>query len=142
MAQLSSVVQADEPLARYIFYSNHFSRTGPKRQAFAPYKNEVSVMRHQNCCLDELIKIGNTVGGRRGRPVKAIASIVTRDVRAVDELDVVPDTRRGQHYRHANIVKFRQEVAQQKQQASRLAEKASLIYRSRRDGLNGRANSC
>lgn len=39
--KLNKIVENDEPLARYIFYKNHFSKEKKrvKRQAFMPYKN-------------------------------------------------------------------------------------------------------
>jgi len=58
---LSSFVYNDEPLTRYIFSKEHYSRNGKrvKRQAFMPPSNKkLSVIRSQNCSENSVLKIG------------------------------------------------------------------------------------
>ena len=105
--QLSKTVQNDEPLARYIFSKHHFSeeKKRVKRQAFLPpkNKNKISVIRHKDCPESCILKIGKKIEKIRNNSLKAFCSILTRDVRAINNLDVESDTSRGQHRRHANI---------------------------------------
>ena len=106
--KLSKIVEDDEPLARYIFYNSYFSKEKKrvKRQTFMPYKNKVSVFRHKNCPEDCILKIGKKIEKNRDNSLKAICSILTRDVRSVNGLNVESDTSMGQHRRHANIINF------------------------------------
>lgn len=127
--ELPTAVAANELLARYIFYSKHFSSKGPKRQAFEPYKGSVSVTRYNNDNLREAVCIGHQVGQKRDKPLKAVASISARCVRSV-ELEVVADTEHNQHPWHANIKNFSLEKAQSKRQASKLAQLARIVHTS------------
>ena len=122
-----------EPLARYIFSSNYFSKEKKriKQGAFLPppSRNEVSVMRHQGFGLDSLIGHGQSVGASRLRPqsLKAIASIMTARARLVEGVSVVSDTSKGQHERHANIHFAQYVTAKLRQKAKDLADQASLL---------------
>ena len=105
---LNETIEDSEPLARYIFDKDYFSKKDNriKRQAFMPPKNktEVSVIRHKNCPQNCILRIGKKL---RDKSLKAVGSILTEDVRSIDGLDVEPDTSKGQHRRHANIKSFR-----------------------------------
>ena len=126
--KLSEIIEEEEPLARYIFSKNHFSLNKPKRQAFMPYRNKVSVIRHKNCPQDCLLKIGKKMETNRRQTLKAISSILTKEVRSINGLDVESDTSGGQHRRHANIKNFNNyKEAQIRQLATKLANKAQLI---------------
>ncbi len=108
-SKLNPVVEDDEPLGRYIFSKNHYSKENQrvKRQAFMPPENgkKLSVMRHKNCSEDCILKIGKQLEKERKQSLKALCSILTKDARSLD-LDVVSDTGNNQHRRHANIINF------------------------------------
>ena len=108
-SELNYTVEDDEPLGRYIFSKNHYSKEQKrvKRQVFMPPKNEkrLSVMRHKNCSEDCILKIGKQLEKQRKQSLKALCSILTKDVRGL-YLDVVSDTSNNQHRRHANIINF------------------------------------
>lgn len=124
---LEKVIEDDEPLARYIYEKSHFSRENKriKQQAFYPPKDKttVSVIRHKGCPKDCILKIGENL---RNKNVKAVGSILTEDVRSINDLDVESDVSQNQHRRHANIKKFTK--ALKKQLAGKLAKKANLLY--------------
>ena len=132
--KLSSVVENDEPLARYIFNKKHFSKENNriKRQVFMPppkNKDKISVIRHKNCLKDEILKIGNKQGSYSNRSLKAVGSIVTSNVRSINNLDVEADTSGGQHKRHANIKGFCNYTdAKTRDIAQKLANKTHLLY--------------
>lgn len=125
--KLNHVVGDDEPLARYIFSKDHFSKEilRVKRQAFMPPKNtnKLSVFRHKNCHEDCILKIGKKIEKTREQSLKAYCSVQTEDVRAINNLDVVSDTSNNQHRRHANIINFHE--AKIREIADDLAELAS-----------------
>ncbi|MDE0092080.1 MAG: hypothetical protein OXN83_02200 [Oligoflexia bacterium] len=123
--KLSQVVEDNEPLARYIFSKEHYSKEKKrvKRQAFLPKQNTVSVIRHKNCPKDCILKIGKKLEKSRVSSLKAWCSIQTQDVRSIDSLDIVSDTSNNQHRRHANIINFPD--AKIRQIADDLAELAS-----------------
>lgn len=108
-AKLSQIVENDELLGRYIFSKEHYSKENKrvKRQAFMPPKNEnrLSVFRHKGCSEDCILKIGKQLEKQRTQSLKALCSILTKDVRVLD-LDVISDTSNNQHRRHANIINF------------------------------------
>ena len=129
---LSSIVEDEEPLARYIFSKSHFRRANGsiKSQAFMPnqYKKTVSIIRHKDCSETCLLKIGKNMETKRGHSLKAVCSLSAKNVRSIDGLDVESDTSRGQHRRHANIMGFNNWTdAKIRQIAKELAEKADLL---------------
>ncbi len=131
---LSSIVEDEEPLARYIFSKSHFRRANGsiKFQAFMPnlnlVKKTVSVIRHKDCSETCLLKIGKNMATKRGHSLKAVCSLSAKNVRSIDGLDVESDTSRGQHRRHANIMGFNNWIdAKIRQIAKELAEKADLL---------------
>ena len=129
---INAFVRDDELLARYIFSKSHFSENRIKRHAFMPYKSKVSVMRYgkKEGYLNCLLQIGEKIEKSRNNSLKAIASILTKDVRSINGLDVEPDTSNRQHRRHANIKNFDQYTdAKIRQIAQKLAEKSHLIYK-------------
>ena len=129
--KLPENVGDDEPLARFIFSSSHFSKkTGRiKRQLFMPYKGKVSVIRHKNCPEDCLLKIGKIIENKRDNSLKAMSSVLTEDVRLINDLDVESDTSGGQHRRHANIKNFgNYNEAKIKQIARKLAQKTNVLH--------------
>ena len=128
--KLDDIVKNDEPLARYIFSTAHFSTGRIKRQAFMPPfgKSYVSVMRHKNCPKDCLLKIGKQI--EKNRSLKAVGSILTDDVRAINNLDVESDISDGQHRRHANIKNFNNYTdAKLREVAQQLTKKADLLFK-------------
>lgn len=130
--EINAFVRDDELLARYIFSKNHFSNNRVKRHAFMPYKFKVSVMRYEKKehYLNCLLQIGEKMGEDRNNSLKAIASILTQDIRSINGLDVESDTSNKQHRRHANIKNFNQYTdAKIRQIAQKLAEKSRLIYK-------------
>ena len=125
---LDSIIQDDEPLARYIFSKSHFSKDRIKLQAFMPSNGTVSVIRHKGCSEDCILKIGCKIESRREHSLKIVCSILTRVVRSVNGLDVKPDTSKDQHRRHANIINFtKYDDAKIRKSAKKLAERASLL---------------
>ena len=109
-SKLNPIVEDDEPLGRYIFSKNHYSKENQrvKRQAFMPpprNEKKLSVMRHKNCSKDCILKIGKQLEKERKQSLKALCSIRTKNVRDLG-LDVVSDTSNNQHRRHANIINF------------------------------------
>ena len=127
---LNPDVEDSEPLARFIFSRNHFSKTEKRirRQAFLPHKNKISVIRHRDCPKQCLLKIGQNLEKLRGINMKAVCSVLTEDVRKVNNLNVVSDTSCGQHRRHANIQNFSNyNEAKIKQLAQKIADKAELL---------------
>lgn len=106
--KLSKNVQNDEPLARYIFSKNNFSKENKKikRNAFMPPKNKntISVIRHKDCSEVDILKIGKIMGENRSASLKAYCSVLTKEVREINDLDVQSDTNNNQHKRHANII--------------------------------------
>ena len=129
--ELNSFVEDYEPLARYIFSESHFTKQRVKRHAFMPYKDKVSVIRHEECeecSIDYILKIGRQMEKDRRQSLKAIASILTLDVRSINNLDVESDTSNNQHKRHANIKNFHgYNDAKIRQLAQELAKKTSLL---------------
>ena len=132
---LPDSVSNNEPLARYIFDRKHFSKENKriKEHAFMPPKGKitVSVIRYTDCTEACILKIGEEIGVARNRTLKAVGSILTKDVLAVNNnLKVEADTERGQHRRHANIVFNGGDYsdAKTKEIAQDLAKKASLLY--------------
>ena len=128
--ELSENVADDEPLARFIFSNSHFSKETRrvKRQAFMPRNGKVSVIRHKNCPEDCLLKIGKIMEKKRDNSLKAVSSVLTKDVRLINGLDVESDISGEQHRRHANIKNFgNYNEAKIKQIARKLAQKANLI---------------
>ena len=106
--KLSKTVQDDEPLARYIFSKSHFSKENKRirPQAFMPPKNKntISVIRHKECSEIDILKIGKIMGKNRTTSLKAYCSVLTKEVRTINDLDVQSDTSNNQHKRHANII--------------------------------------
>ena len=106
--ELSKTVQDNELLARYIFSKSHFSKENKriKPQAFIPPKNKntISVIRQNECSKTDILKIGKTIEETRGSSLKAYCSVLTKEVRAINDLDVKSDTSNNQHKRHANII--------------------------------------
>ena len=128
--ELSPLIKDDEPLARYIFSKSHFTQQRVKRQAFMPYKDKVSMIRHKECLIDYMLKIGKQLGENRRERLKAIASILTQNVRSINGLDVESDTSNKQHIRHANIKNFHgYNDAKIRQLSQKLADKARLLHR-------------
>ncbi len=130
---LPGFVLDNEPLARYIFDKNHFSKEKRriKRQAFMPpkAKKTVSVIRYTNCAKDCILKIGKKTGAVSKRELKAVGSILTKDALSVNNLKVEADAGGSHHRRHANIVFGGDYVsAKKRQMAQDLAKKASLLY--------------
>ena len=126
--ELSPLIEDDEPLARYIFSKSHFTKQRVKRQAFMPLKDKVSVIRHKECLIDYILKIGKQMEKNRRERLKAIASVLTQDVRSMNGLDVESDTSDKQHKRHANIKNFHgYNDAKIRQLAQKLADKARLL---------------
>jgi len=125
--ELNEVIENDEPLARYIYEKKHFSKENKrvKEQAFHPPKDKttVSVIRHKDCPKDCILKIGEKL---RNKNVKAVGSILTKDVRSMNGLDVESDTSGNQHRRHANIRNFTK--ALKKKLAQGLARETTLLY--------------
>lgn len=124
--KLNPRIEDNEPLARYLFSEKHFSKEKQrvKRQAFMPTKeNKVSVIRHKDCPEDCALKIGKKLEDTRTTSLKAFCSILTKDVRAINNLNVVSDTSNYQHRRHANIIGFSE--AKMRAIADDLAELAS-----------------
>ena len=73
-----------------------------------PSKNKkLSVMRHKNCSPPEILKIGSEIGNTRNSSLKAFCSILAKEVRSINSLDVESDTNNKQHKRHANIIHFK-----------------------------------
>ena len=131
---LSSIVEDEESLARYIFSKSHKRANGSiKFQAFMPnlnlVKKTVSVIRHKNCFETCLLKIGKNMETNRGHSLKAVCSLSAKKVRSIEGLDVESDTSRGQHRRHANIMGFNNCIddAKIRQIAKELAEKVDLL---------------
>ena len=129
---LPESVLNNEPLARYIFDKEHFSKEKKriKRQAFMPPKgkNTVSVIRYTSCPRDCILKIGKQIGVARERKLKAVASLLTEDALSINNLKVEADTGGSHHRRHANIVFSDYVDAKKRQIAQDLAQKASLLY--------------
>ena len=127
--ELSTLIEDNEPLARYIFSKSHFTEQRVKRQAFMPREDKVSVIRHKECLIDYILKIGKQMEKNRRESLKAIASILTQDLRSINSLDVESDTSNKQHRRHANIKNFHgYNDAKIRQLAQKLADKAQLLY--------------
>ena len=136
---LNNEIENNEPLARYVFSENHFKNDRFKRGAFMPPNPssnffELSVIRHENCPADCLLKIGKKIKSQRRDESKKdekfkciIATISAKDIRKIDKLNVKSDTSNNQHRRHANIINFHSEKAKRKQQAQNLANKAKII---------------
>lgn len=107
--KLNPIIENDEPLTRYIFSKEYYSKENKriKRQAFMPPKNtnKLSVIRSKNCPENSILKIGKELEKQRPQSLKALCSLLTKDVRNLD-LDVVSDTSNNQHERHANIINF------------------------------------
>ena len=124
--KLNPHIEDNEPLARYLFSKEHFSKEKRrvKRQAFMPTReNKVSVIRHKNCPEGCVLKIGRKLEKTRTTSLKAVCSILTKDVRAINNLNVGSDTSNHQHRRHANIIGFSE--AKMRAIADDLAELAS-----------------
>ncbi len=130
--ELSPFVENHEPLARYIFSNSHFNFTKQrvKRHAFMPPpEGRVSVIRHEECLIDYILEIGKQMEKDRRESLKAVASILTQDVRSINGLDVESDTSNEQHKRHANIKNFHgYSDAKIRQLAQSLANKAELLH--------------
>lgn len=131
MDKLSPLIEDDEPLARYIFSKSHFSLAEKrvKRQAFMPRGDKMSVIRHKECSIDYILEVGKQMEKNRTESLKAIASILTQNVRSINDLDVESDTSNKQHRRHANIKNFHgYNDAKIRQLVQELAKKACLLY--------------
>ena len=131
---LSQVVGDDEPLARFLFQRNQFSKEKERvrRQAFDPPKdkNKVSVFRVQDCSKDCFLKIREMLEQDRKKTSKAVAYILTKKVRYIDGLDVESDISNNQHRRHANIINFSYPRAKRQEIAQELANEARLELHS------------
>ncbi len=131
---LSSFIEDEEPLARYIFSKSHIRANGSiKGQAFMPnpHQKTVSVIRHKGCSTICLLKIGKNIGTKSDRRLKAVGSLSAKKVRSIDGLNVESDVSEGQHRRHANIIGFNNLTdAKIRQTAYTLAEKADLLHLS------------
>lgn len=125
-------VTDDEPLARYIFSNQHFSKNHKriKRQAFMPPsgKDKVSVMRCKDFPNTPLIKYGQLLADQRESSLKAIASILTKEVRSIPPLNVEADQSKGQHPRHAHIINMDYSKAKHRDLAQDLASKAKVLW--------------
>ncbi len=133
LKDLPSKITDDEPLARYIFSSQHFSKTNNriKRQAFMPPvgQDTISVIRHKDFPKPQLVTHGQSLETQRKLSLKAIASIITQDVRSIPPLDVETDQSQGQHPRHAHITHFKADYSEAKRRtlAQDLASKAKVL---------------
>jgi len=100
-----------------------------KHHAFMPKNGEVSVIRCKDCPKDCILKIGHNTGIKSERHLKAVSSVMADKVRSINNLDIKPDTGRGQHRRHANIEGFRDYAdAKILRIAQKLANEAHLLY--------------
>ena len=122
-SDLPRVVGEDEPLARFIFSSEHFAETKGlvKPKAFLPDgRGETSVFRVISLSSSEIWNIGN---GIRAEHAKACARIATRAVRHAGlQVDAAPED----HPRHAVIVGWPSEKHRKLMVALLLSNAATL----------------
>jgi hypothetical protein len=122
-------VRSNEPIARFLFSKNHFSRVNErvKPVAFIPHPDiETSVFRIEDFSESQLREIAKSVGGEHepARTPLAHAEVEVRVVRNAG-LDVIPDEPPP---RHAEIVDWpRGDKSQQLEIAKIIAAVARLI---------------
>jgi hypothetical protein len=122
--------ESSEPLSRFIFPKDHFSRNTlrPKPDAFLPsgFPLQTSVTRTIGLAPAEIWHIGLEIGLRRGRTLRARADIASGDVINTG-LAIDPDNNPP---RHANIINWPEEKHDQLILATELAEAAILHLKS------------
>ena len=132
---LRASLSADEPLARVLTSSGHFSRKNNrvKEPAFLPNaKLKTSVYRTQGMSDPEMWALADEcVAGPTGKTCYGVGVVTVRDV-SDNELSVDPD---DEPPRHANIVGWpaadtADDKAKRKALALRLANAATLRLRS------------
>jgi len=119
-------VQENELLARYIFSDRHYSKStsAVKPDAFLPHGSplQTSVFRVDGLAVEGVWQIGEAIAEQRGRGLKARADFEARALAGTPlklEADDTPP-------RHANILGWPSEKADQLQLAIEIAAKAAL----------------
>lgn len=122
-------VSPEEKLTRYLFSKNHYSpqNNRVKYGAFLPNSNgKTSVFRISKLSEKKIWNIGETqVASSIGKSIKGRGDILARYV-FLSKLEILPDNNPP---RHANIVGWPDEKAEQKIIALELAENANLYLR-------------
>ena len=129
------VLQDSEPLARYIYFSNHLYAPNdkgdikPKLNAFMPSKNgETSIFRTIGLSSVQLMDLG-LLYGRKDRELKG-AAIFSSDVIEIinkenrTNVKIHPD---NNPERHANIISWPEEKSEQKAIAREIAKLSNYI---------------
>ncbi len=116
-------IAPEETLARFLFQSRHFSKTGIKQAAFLPARNmETSVFRKTR--LGQAYSATKKViEDERKMTIKAVALITAGDVEKEEHLVVKPEE--SDHRWHANIIGWPENKHEQKQLALILANCAT-----------------
>jgi hypothetical protein len=121
-------IEAEDPLARFIYSSSHISRENKriKHNAFMPAADgKTSIFRTKGLEEGDTWAIGEEVAAKRSQTLHARGDIVAADVFKA-KLRIVPSEPPP---RHANIEDWPAEKSAQKLIAIDLAETAKLVLR-------------
>ena len=125
MSESENSVSPQETITRYLFSERLYAATRGrvKYPAFLPRNGETSVFRIDNIRDEEIWDLGDEVGNKGGRALRARGDLISSNV--FDEgLEIKPD--RSEHSLHANIVGWPSQKGKIILLATSLAEKAKL----------------